>query len=529
MGRTVLRSGPSQYMSRKTRLPYCPCRCLIRDLFSKPDSPDLWPKGPALANDKVRIRFEGRTLEVRPDTSVAVGLWENGIRHLSHSPKYGLPRGVTCARGHCTACLMRIDGVPNVRSCELPVREGMDIRRQDAGAFYAAPMQKTLALGASFFPVGFYFKWFTRPAALSRFFLERIRPLTGVGRVPGPEHARPPLREAAAAGDTAAAPAADLGRFDTVVVGAGPSGLAAAARAAGSVLILDDHSTTGGQRYGALRHLADHAQDVLDRFGVLGRALARVEDARSLAAGRDGVTFRAGARAIAGYHPDGLLVRTADRLATVRFDSLVWAAGALDTLGLFPGNDTPGVVGPRALYRLLVRDGMVVKGRRVLVIGSGLDFWLSAALLASRGARLELVATAADDPAEISAAAALRWPLHTGRELAEVNGLRDGRLKATFTRDRSADGGPDSRLEMDADLAVVCRRGKPAYDVPYQLGADLRLQPERGGFVLPADGDSEPGCTRCTLPGGAILAAAGEAAGHPPGRPLGPAGEGAES
>ena len=86
-----------------------------------------------MASDKVCIRFKGKALECRPDTTVAVALWENGVRHLSHSPKYGRPRGVTCARGHCTACLMRVDGVPSVRVCETPVRDGMVVERQDAG------------------------------------------------------------------------------------------------------------------------------------------------------------------------------------------------------------------------------------------------------------------------------------------------------------------------------------------------------------------------------------------------------------
>ena len=104
-----------------------------------------------MASDLVHIRFEGKTLECRPDTTVAVALWENGVRHLSHSPKYGRPRGLTCARGHCTGCLMRVDSIPNVRTCELPVREGMEVQRQDAGAFYAAPMQKILAAGHAFF------------------------------------------------------------------------------------------------------------------------------------------------------------------------------------------------------------------------------------------------------------------------------------------------------------------------------------------------------------------------------------------
>ena len=463
-----------------------------------------------MASEKVRIRFEDKVLECRPDTTVAVALWEKGVRHLSHSPKYGRPRGVTCARGHCTACLMRVDRTPNVRTCELPVREGMQIERQDAGAFYAAPMQKILAAGHAFFPVGFYYKWFTKPASVSRFFLDRIRPLTGVGRLPAAEHSYRSLPPAVPPQDTDAEPAADLGRFDTVVVGAGPSGLAAAEQATGRVLVLDDHEQPGGQRYGALRRLADHPEGILDRFDVLRSALERVEDLRERFASLDDVTFLGGTRTIAGYHPDRLLLRREDRLQSVRFDILVWSAGALDTLGLFPGNDTPGVLGPRALYRLLVRDGLAVKGRHVLVVGSGLDFWLSAALLDEGGAHLSLVVTENGGPAEIPSAMDRKWQIHTGVKLHGISGRGKEHLRASFTPDPSDGNLAGSHLAIDADLAVICDRGKPAYDVPYQLGSELSLQPDLGGFILP--GDSR-------------LVTAGEAAGGLPGLPAHSIGE----
>jgi len=463
-----------------------------------------------MAGEKVHIRFEGKTLECRPDTTVAVVLWENGVRCLSHSPKYGRPRGVTCARGHCTACLMRVDDIPNIRTCELSVREGMDIRRQDAGAFYAAPMQKMLAAGSAFFPVGFYYKWFTRPAALSRFFLDRIRPLTGVGRLPGAGHASRALPPGPGPQGPTAGPATDLGRFDTVIVGAGPSGLAAAAKATGRVLLLDDHEIPGGQRYGALRRLAEHPDRTLDRFGELRSSLERIEKLRDQFSTRDDVTFLHGTRAIAGYHPDSILLRCKDRLQSVKFSNLIWAAGALDTLGLFPGNDTPGVLGPRALYRLLVRDGLDVKGKHVLVIGGGLDFWMSAALLDAVGARLSLVVTDAGDSSAIPAAVDCQWPLSTGLELQGISGKGAQQLQASFTPDGSGGSRPDSQLTMDADLAVICNRAKPAYDVPYQLGGDVSLLPELGGFTLSNDSH---------------LTAVGEAAGDLPGGPARPADE----
>ncbi len=137
-----------------------------------------------MSKDSVTITFAGKPVVCRADTSIGVALWEKGIRHISHSHKYGKPRGLTCARGHCTSCMMRVDGEPNVRTCQTPVREAMVVEIQDAGAFYGPPMQKMLSLGGNLFPVGFYYKWFTKPAILSRFFLDQIRPLTGVGKLP---------------------------------------------------------------------------------------------------------------------------------------------------------------------------------------------------------------------------------------------------------------------------------------------------------------------------------------------------------
>jgi sarcosine oxidase subunit alpha len=457
-----------------------------------------------LSHDRARIIFEGKPLECRADTTVAVALWENGIRHLSHSHKYGNHRGLTCARGHCTACLMRVDGIPNVRTCELPVTEGMKIEKQDAGAFYAPPMQKMLNIGGRLFPVGFYYKWFTRPGPVSRLFLDTIRPLTGVGRLPE----KTSLLELPAAPegeDPGTAPATDLGRIDTLIIGAGPAGLEQALEASGQLLVVDDHAQPGGQRYLTLKELNGPDGPNLDRFPVLAAAWRKLDPLVQRFQAERGADFRGGTKAIAGYAPHGILLKDKETLLTSTFGRLVWSAGALDTLGLFPGNDTPGLIGPRALYRLLTRDGMDVQNKRVLLVGSGLDLWLSAAVLAHRGAVVSLVVTGSGWQSEVSAAVDLGWQLTTGLQLAEVKPLGHNRIEAVFTPGRTAPGPVDSQLRLQADFAVICRRGKPTYDIPYQLGADMVNQPERGGFT-----SAEP---EVELAGVATLAFRGEAAG----------------
>jgi len=463
---------------------------------------------------KVTITVDGRSLACRPDVSLAVALWDHGIRHLSHSHKYGRPRGLTCARGHCTNCLMRVDGLPNIRTCETPVTAGMVVATQDTGTFYGASMQKLLALNSGWLPVGFYYKWFTKPATLSRFFLERIRPMTGVGRLPD----SPQAQRSRPAADTEAnaAMTTDLGRFRTIVIGAGPSGLQAAVTSLGPTLVVDDFAEPGGQRLAALRSVAGGDANLTARFPLLTAARERLEAAASALPAAPACRFLGGAKAIAGYHPDGLLVRQGQRALTARFENLVWAAGALDTVGLFPGNDTPGLFGPRALYRLLTRDNLDLTGQHVLVIGGGMDFWLSAALLTTHGASVGLVVTEGGCQSEVAAAVDLKWPLNTGAKLEEIKSSGAHKVQATLVPVRNAPGPRGSHMHLEADLMVICAAGKPAYDIPYQLGADLAMVPARGGFVPRGCDGSQDATFGQTLPSGAGLTFTGETLGFLP-------------
>lgn len=79
---------------------------------------------------KITFTFEGEELTGYEGETVAAALIANGIKVFRHSVKDKRPRGLFCAIGNCSSCLMNVDGKPNVRTCMTPLEEGMEVRRQ---------------------------------------------------------------------------------------------------------------------------------------------------------------------------------------------------------------------------------------------------------------------------------------------------------------------------------------------------------------------------------------------------------------
>jgi len=73
----------------------------------------------------VRIWLGDEPIAARGGEPIAAALAAAGTRVSRLSAHTGEPRGVFCALGRCTDCVMTVDGVPNVRTCVTPVRDGM--------------------------------------------------------------------------------------------------------------------------------------------------------------------------------------------------------------------------------------------------------------------------------------------------------------------------------------------------------------------------------------------------------------------
>ncbi len=78
---------------------------------------------------QVKFTFDGKALEGYENEPIAAALVAAGYSKMRESLK-GHPRGLFCAIGKCSSCFMVVDGVPNVRTCVEPLKEGMKVETQ---------------------------------------------------------------------------------------------------------------------------------------------------------------------------------------------------------------------------------------------------------------------------------------------------------------------------------------------------------------------------------------------------------------
>lgn len=84
----------------------------------------------ALTEQPIQIFVDERPLTCRAGDSVAAALLAAGIDACRETVVSGRARGPYCMMGVCYDCLVEIDGVANRQGCMTPVREGMQVRRQ---------------------------------------------------------------------------------------------------------------------------------------------------------------------------------------------------------------------------------------------------------------------------------------------------------------------------------------------------------------------------------------------------------------
>ena len=296
----------------------------------------------------------------------------------------------------------------------------------------------------------------------------------------------------------------DPATVDLAVVGAGPAGLAAVNAAADlglSCVLLDAAALPGGQFYRqpapglraarpqALHHRWRVFANLLDRLAAHTASGAVVQLAGhhvwsvSGAAGDWRLAAVAGADAASGR--------------TVRARAVLCATGSHERQLPFPGWTLPGVVGAGGAQAML-KSGLVLPGRRVVVAGSGPLLLAVAASLAEAGARVPLVVEAAGyagyarrpgvlaaNPGKLAegAAHAVRLLRHgvavrTRSAVVAVHGTERVEAVTVARIDRDWRPVPGSGRRIACDALAVGHGLLPQLELALELGAAVRPLPD---------------------------------------------------
>ena len=76
----------------------------------------------------VTFTYDGKELQGYEGEPIAAALKAAGVMVHRYTKKEHKPRGIFCAIGRCTDCVMVVDGKPNVRTCMTPLAEGMQLQ-----------------------------------------------------------------------------------------------------------------------------------------------------------------------------------------------------------------------------------------------------------------------------------------------------------------------------------------------------------------------------------------------------------------
>jgi sarcosine oxidase, subunit alpha len=375
-----------------------------------------------------RARFEGRSLGSSGAETLVQALATREVPVLQRSIRYHRPRAPFCGTGRCTGCLVRVNGVPNVRACRYVPSDGDDIRTENS---WPSPRFDLLSILDRAFPHGLDTSHgFRRPRALTPFYQRVVRRLAGYGRLPDAAAPPPPTGERLDA--------------DVLVIGGGVSGVAAARalRERGIEPTVIERDPRGPAIDG-VRWLSDTELSFLP---------ARLDPARP---------FRA------------LAVRSGTVGISISARRVLVATGGYDGPLMFPGNDRPGVLTAEGALALSPPSRPPPFHRAVLV-GGGLRV---AGLLDRWGERVEAVlAPGAVHGRVAEQAARLSIPVYPRTLILEAI----GRARVRAIRFAARGGGVPSTLPADA--IVLVHRRLPNPQLFFQAGARMTWRSSGGAY-----------------------------------------------
>ena len=386
---------------------------------------------------KISFTFNNKKITGFESDCIASALHAHGVKILTKSLKYDLPRGFFCGIGKCSSCLMRVNGIPNVRTCIAPLKQGIKVEMQ--GKFSELPSAK---------------------------FEEKPKETINV---------------------------------DVLVVGAGPAGLCASIEAAKqgvSVLLVDENMCVGGQLIKQTHKFFGSQNEKAGTRGIVISEDLKKEINDLEKVGKINLMLNS---TVIGYYEGEknlhkfMVVKRKNYdsfLIEVNTKTAVFACGAMENMLLFPGNDLPGVYGAGSVQTLMNVFG-VKPGKKVLMIGAGNVGLIVSYQLLQAGIDVDRVVEAAPfiGGYHVHAAKLRRCgvPIYTSHSIKEVYGKDCVEGAVVIKLDRNWQPIKGSEEYVACDTVCLAVGLTPSTRLLYQIGVKMDFVSEAGGYVAMHD------------------------------------------
>ena len=374
--------------------------------------------------ETVEFSYQGEEVIAKKGETIAAALHNEGILELSRSGDKDRGRGLFCAIGKCSSCLMRVDGVPNVRTCITMVKDGMEVEKQKG--FPKVPSEQ--------------------------------------GKLdPGAIEEKSP---------------------EVLVIGGGPAGLKAsltASDAGADVLIVDENPSLGGQLVKQTHKFFGSSDQ---KAGKRGKDIG--EDLIDKVSNHPGIEAMTNTSAVGLFENKVGIYKNRERFLKVKPQKTVLATGATENMVRFPNNDLPGVYGAGGIQTLMNLYG-IKPGNSALMVGAGNVGLIVAYQLIQADVEVKAIVDLASKIGGYFVHAAkvrrLDVPILTNHVVTEVDGI--GRVESAQVAevDKSGSSIEGTEKNFDVDLIALAAGLSPSYKLMHHGGCSLEFQPELGGYV----------------------------------------------
>ncbi|MEP3332119.1 sarcosine oxidase subunit alpha family protein [Sedimentitalea sp.] len=419
----------------------------------------------------LNFTFDGKKYQGYPGDTLASALLANGVRLMGRSFKYHRPRGVLTSGSEEPNALVELRSgarqEPNTRATTAELFDGLEANSQNRWPSLKFDAMAVNDRFSNFLTAGFYYKTFMWPAA----FWEKLY--------------EPIIRKAAGLGSLSLQEDPDqydkgFLHCDLLIVGAGPSGLAAAltaGRAGARVILADEDFAFGGRLNAETFAIGDNSGP--DWVAATLAELQSLPNVRCMTRTTVIGAFDHGIQGAAERVSDHLATPAAGKprqiLWRIYAKRTLLCAGAIERPIAFENNDRPGIMLAGAM-RAYVNRWAATPAKKVAIFTNNDDGHRTAVDLMAKGVTVAAVIDTRADAPRIA-----DCELLSSAQVVDTS----GRLGLSFVKLRLADGS-ERTIECGAlgvsggwnpNVHLTChQRGRPAWNeaiAAFVPGGDL--------------------------------------------------------